>query len=482
MPAENEVIILHYGVKGMRWGVRKKEELVGDKPTAKEEPPVKRTAKQYQDAAKKLSQERTPLEQQAKNLKENQKKFLAKADIDSSLKDDTPPEASKKGWRPTKNQVLLTALGVAAVGAIAYGAYVSKELPPGARCSPAQFNYSVLRSKTASWTGNKFIDETSFRQKEFTLPAGHVFHRISTQVEGGFRSATYATHSIEDYNRYLTAFRHEKGSAALHHITFKATSDIRVPDLPTRLNAMHEAMRLYNRHGVYTDADVVRAYTRLSGGGWNDSLAEHFFSVLRRDGFGAIIDDMDAGVIGDSPLVVFATDLLSSKNSSPITGSDIKAAAEGLFELANRKRPSSTVAHTQGPKMINEETTDEFLLHYGIKGMRWGHRKAQDSTSAPSSSPAKPVKKTRAEKKLAKKEFYEKKAQNILSKAMADPEILVALKGTDPYPTIVSGREFVQYLSRGGAFNIRYTDIYAEKDPSSGVYVINPNPNQRYKP
>lgn len=232
-----------------------------------------------------------------------------------------------------------------------------------------------MQSKTFSWTGNKFIDETSFRQKEFTLPAGHVFHRISTQVEGGFRSATYATHSIEDYNRYLTAFRHEKGPVALHHITFKATSDIRVPDLPTRLNAMHEAMRLYNRHGVYTDADVVRAYTRLSGGGWNDLLAEHFFSVLRRDGFGAIIDDMDAGVIGDSPLVVFATDLLSSKTSSPIAGSDIRSAAENLFEVANRKRPSSTAVHSQGAITANEEAVDEFLLHYGIKGMRWGHRK-----------------------------------------------------------------------------------------------------------
>lgn len=73
MSTENEDIILHYGVKGMRWGVRKKEEPVGDKPSAKKEPQVKRTAKQYQDAAKKLSQEQIPLEQQAKNLKENQK-------------------------------------------------------------------------------------------------------------------------------------------------------------------------------------------------------------------------------------------------------------------------------------------------------------------------------------------------------------------------------------------------------------------------
>lgn len=44
-------------------------------------------------------------------------------------------------------------------------------------------------------------------------------------------------------------------------------------------------------------------------------------------------------------------------------------------------------------------TTDEFLAHHGVKGMKWGKRKAEDSSSDGSSAPAK---QTRGEKKKVK--------------------------------------------------------------------------------
>ena len=122
------------------------------------------------------------------------------------------------------------------------------------------------------------------------------------------------------------------------------------------------------------------------------------------------------------------------------------------------------------------QDVDSFLEHYGVKGMRWGVRKNVTS------SHKKSRREKRAEKKAAKQEFYNKKAQNIIAKSLEDPDTIVSLKTTDVYPTLVTGREFVEYASKGGIFDIRYTDIYATKDKESNTYVVNNNMNARYKP
>ena len=125
------------------------------------------------------------------------------------------------------------------------------------------------------------------------------------------------------------------------------------------------------------------------------------------------------------------------------------------------------------------QDVDVFLEHFGVKGMRWGVRRSSQNET---SSPKKSRREKRAESKAAKQEFYNQKAQRILAKSLEDPDILVALKTADTYPTIVTGREFVEYASKGGAFDVRYTDVYATKDSASNMYVLNNNMNERYKP
>ena len=123
--------------------------------------------------------------------------------------------------------------------------------------------------------------------------------------------------------------------------------------------------------------------------------------------------------------------------------------------------------------MSNDMDVDSFLSHYGIKGMRWGVRKSSVNTDPSKKKP------TRSEKKAAKKEFYQQKAQRVLTKAMDDPETLINLKTPATFPSIVSGREFVDYVSRGGAFDIKLTDVFAEKTPDG--YVTNAQMNARYR-
>lgn len=320
----NEKSLKHYGVKGMKWGVRKDEETGKGRDAA--------TAKWKK--AHKPKKEPSPA-QVKKNLAANEKKSLAK--IEGS--DEKP---KKKSFAARHKKALITAGALA--GLVGYSMYQHAQTIKsikehrGKAIDPDTFQKHLNHSKFQTWGKNDFIHESSWDRDEFTLPAGHEFHRISQKAETEFRDATYATHSPEDYHRYVAQFRQEL-VGDLHHVTFRAEQDIRVPKLSTTLEALKQALVGDKKEfdAWYTDERVLAKYQELSGGSWSDSHAKGMFDNLRKKGYGAIVDEMDAGVIGETPLVVFARELVGKKSSEPLTKSDIDFAESSLIELQNRK-------------------------------------------------------------------------------------------------------------------------------------------------
>lgn len=132
-------------------------------------------------------------------------------------------------------------------------------------------------------------------------------------------------------------------------------------------------------------------------------------------------------------------------------------------------------------QFLTDQGAEDELRHVGVKGMRWGHRKAESSDSSGSSdAPTKPKKLTRKEVKAEKNEFYQKKGADLVEKALKDPTVLIKLHHGGTYPTLVTGKEFVDHLSRGGLMDIRATDVFATK-AKSGVYERNENPNPKFQ-
>lgn len=322
--------IEHHGVKGQKWGVRNISEKLGT------------------DVQKLLHDHPNPplSPGQKKILDANNKKWKAKFE-------------GPKGWTPGEKHAAEVAAGVAFVGALTlatrgkdlsllkksagfsaedYMKVVNSADTPdwiaplrGKAMSATDFGGLVDHTKGRLWTGTNFVTKESFKQEPITFPKGHQFYRISHVPEKTFNTGkTYMLSNEDDLARYRSSY--EFGGDG-YQIGFKATGDVKVPDLHTNLEAMRVAM-IRTGHGKVTPNDVINEYASQSGGTWSDSTATSFIGELKKQGYHAIIDDMDAGIYGEQPLVLFDSGVVGPKTSTKIT----KAPANAMVkELTNRR-------------------------------------------------------------------------------------------------------------------------------------------------
>jgi hypothetical protein len=109
---------------------------------------------------------------------------------------------------------------------------------------------------------------------------------------------------------------------------------------------------------------------------------------------------------------------------------------------------------------------EDFVKHFGTRGMRWGVRNSRDSNSF------KPNRKERRqEKRLAKNAAQEKKVNDIIKTSLKQPtRTLVLLNGQQ----VVTGKEFVDHMTAGGRMNVKTTRIYARQQGKTGPFVLEP--------
>jgi len=332
--------LAHHGVKGMHWGVRRnRDSSDGSSSSGSISTKDSVSKNAYSSALKNLNSKPLTKKEIAANLAANEKKFQQKFDGDDKTSKQSFASRHKKG---------LIALGIgtaiiggALVGASiadkraieSIGAYAGKEIPNDV------FAKHVAFSKMKSWGPyHGYVQPSSFERPAYSLPAGHTFHRISRVEETAFKGATYATHNTEDFHRYVSQFRGEltaSGAKSLHHITFQATEEIKIPDLKTVLDTLKETLD-GAASTSHTPEQVLEKYQQLSGGSWGGKQGKSLIKALQDKGYHALVDEMDAGVIGETPIVLFGNGL-GAKASEPLTNELIQQAESSLVELTNRK-------------------------------------------------------------------------------------------------------------------------------------------------
>lgn len=394
--------LAHFGVKGMKWGVRKEEDSGGGSPGGKkkeseEDLSTKASLEEY----KRLTRAQPELKGAAgvKSLQQNIEKFHNKFDdpgpklegfsavdpkaekreakagqfdakakaLDKQINDWTAQrDALDPGYKNAlkrsslksqieqataerdhflenasrvrdgkltsgqKKALIAAGIGAVIVGGVVYTGYrhgqMIKGLEKAAMGGDIEarlklYDHHVASAKMKTWFGGNYIQESSWDRPEFELPKGHIFHRISTTDESayGFRLATYSTPDEIDFNRYIKGFRGEKGPfAEFYHTTFSTTAPTKIPDLHTAVETMRETLG-----PNATRAQAISEYQRISGGSWTDSLSKSYISNLKAKGFGGIIDEMDAGVIGERPIVFFNSEHATAKTAKILSKNEI---------------------------------------------------------------------------------------------------------------------------------------------------------------
>ena len=102
------------------------------------------------------------------------------------------------------------------------------------------------------------------------------------------------------------------------------------------------------------------------------------------------------------------------------------------------------------------------LLHYGVKGMKWGRRKSDIPSR-------KELKRLNKEQEL---KFYAEKTKETYKDAQKNPDNVYLtkdpVKGNAAY---ITGADLVKHLDSGGALNTKYTDLAGKvnKDGSFNI-------------
>lgn len=131
---------------------------------------------------------------------------------------------------------------------------------------------------------------------------------------------------------------------------------------------------------------------------------------------------------------------------------------------------------------MNDNFAENFLSHYGVKGMKWGVTRDEAVLRRMSGQQVKLRGGTKQERKAfnaqAKKDWKDYKSKTtrqerledrrraeeakigyILDQVSKDDKTLLQISTPGQYPTLMSGKEFVDHLGRGGLVSPKYTEL-----------------------
>ena len=166
---------------------------------------------------------------------------------------------------------------------------------------------------------------------EFTIPKDTVFQRLSNNPEDvseyGNGRGSYATFLHNDKKMYGAS---SEFGMSKYTINFHPKEDVRVASLGTVMS--HLAMIKEHETGIkYNESNLSQEYYNMAGGGWKQGTSVKLLDSLKSAGYGAIVDHMDAGFMGDLPVVFFGD--AHRGTATPRTSADHYVDNSGLLKV-----------------------------------------------------------------------------------------------------------------------------------------------------
>lgn len=294
--------LAHYGVRGMKWGIRKKES-----PT-----PIK---------------QRKPL---------------------------------------TKKQKTLIVAGTAVgIGVVAAGIILGRpkllahlEVKRSADLLLSDLKNNEGTSSVIRKGEQYYINHVT---KDVTIPAGVKFHRVASALETDIKnSPKYANYLREDVAKYRATFNpaFRKEGTQKFKTTFEALTDTKIAGQESMARAANdivsassktsgrmrsELISVYKNQADFefirdkyaraSDSEVIDRWLDLkSGGSWTSDVSKKFLSELRDQGYAGLTDQADSAGLSKHAVVLINDSLLKTVGGK-MTSADVKAAEKILDKL-----------------------------------------------------------------------------------------------------------------------------------------------------
>jgi len=201
-----------------------------------------------------------------------------------------------------------------------------------------------------------------------SVPAGHIFKRVSTDKEEVLRERIFAAFKDEDVERYKAVLPKFWGAWGIGNeakggyiVSIKAKEAITSPSQKERVKAFIELMGedVKAKNGKGEDVSykgrefmanswdahksneevALQSYRNFSLGLVNKTpLSDAYFDKLKSKGFNAIVDDNDSGKLSDAPMLIFDTGKSMERiGATVLTEESIREARRKLIEVTSRQ-------------------------------------------------------------------------------------------------------------------------------------------------
>lgn len=364
---QSNKFLSHYGVLGMRWGVRKEDELVGRKRVA---------------AEKTKANLRATVDNNSDILRKN--KYAAVANLDAAK---TPRSEAEAAAIRARNKKIAIGVGVGltvAAGALLYAANkdkvdaaVSEALAklsgkkPETNIQRMPGDYSLYQKHKINITTEQDAVKANFLSEwlrhdahrtdtitqqayeklstdELRLKAGQTLHRVTTNGGEVLRDGAYVSFDPDDANRYkaflppLWKTNGFGGGPNIFSMSMSATSELTSPSAKNRVDIFTTLLKNdkeFAKYWHYDRGDAHKfALSRYNKMALNlcdrDNVAtKKYLAEVKRLGYNALVDDNDAGRLARTPLILL--DVAKSITTNSIT----KLSDWDLADAANSIKP-----------------------------------------------------------------------------------------------------------------------------------------------
>ena len=394
----------HYGVKGMKWGVRRSDAELGNARLARRLLPGS-------DSKKHATKEKYG---------------------PGSLEEGSTNQELSKKLQLTPNQKKLLVVGgtVVLAGAAAYALNnrkggIDPELAQRMQEALGREKvekglvgdlYGPVNPKLHDFLSNidHSIDVSKLSNKPINLEAGSVLKRVSTnpgkKVNPNGFYASFKDDDVERYKAVLPLYWKnvwKLGAEEGYVVHLKANSPVKAPSPKKTFELLQE------HWGGELDGQALKA----AASGWSrndDPVTQSFFTFLKERGYNAVIDFNDVGTYSSAPLRVIDGSVFSVSKNETLSRGAIALAQDNIKKL-NHMDPKRggimSIVNTANPPM-------EELQHYGVKGMKWGVRRTEAQLASSRASRAKKAAKDVFETKVSKPQYD--KAKKDLKKLQKD--------------------------------------------------------------